>query len=369
MEQKRDARGRFLPKEKVYATGVKGFLPGLVCEPIPGHRKQYKENTVFEESGGTICGPGVMHAAESAMSVLSHFPIIDEKGNLAEFAEVEALAPVQREGTKWATTKMRIGKKLDFFSFVLSCVRYIHKVTMNGDLLNKVKNCIPAYINRICSCEKGALIKGVYSSTQIGSSGDTTYINSDTDYVKIGSSGYFTTISSSGSFVQIGSAGEYATIASSGDSAQICCSGNMSKIYSSGCRATIGSSGHKAQICSSSNYSKINSSGNVSRIVSSGHCVDISCSGVGDRIHCSGVYTRINTSGNNTIAISKGKNSVISAIGSNSIVAAELGSWIILAEYNIYGQCTCAKAVQVDGDKIRPGVKYTLNQGEFKEVK
>ena len=77
MKQERDVRGRFLPKEKVYATGIKGFLPGLVCEPATGHRKQYAENAVFEEKGGRICGPGVMHAADKAMSVLKYAALVN----------------------------------------------------------------------------------------------------------------------------------------------------------------------------------------------------------------------------------------------------------------------------------------------------
>ena len=45
--------------EKVYAKGFKAFNPGMKCL-----NKQYEENTIFTESGGNICGAGVMHFCE-----------------------------------------------------------------------------------------------------------------------------------------------------------------------------------------------------------------------------------------------------------------------------------------------------------------
>lgn len=281
MEQERDT------KDKIYAKGIKGFQKGLVCEPASGYKKQYVENTVFEEPGGEICGPGVMHAADTVVSVLEHVPLISRNGDLSEFARVEALAPVQRKENKWATTKLRVGKKLSFEELVKECI--------------------------ICS-------------------NDCKVIGSSTFGEKLGSTYNEAVIASSGDFVKIGSSGESVAVCSSGDSVSISCSGGY---------AEIANSGERAQISVANDYARINSSG------------------YQDKIASTGTGTKI---------VSSGPKSVIVAIGSNSIVAAEFGSWIGLAEYDNTGNCLCARFAQVDGEKIKSGVKYRLKQGKFEEV-
>ena len=342
MKQERDAKGRFLPKDKVYATGIKGFLPGLICEPDSEHRKQYKENTVFKEPGGEICGPGVMHAADTAADVLDYVKLINDDGTLFEFAEVEALAPVQREGTKWATTKMRIGKKLSFEEFVKS---FIHAVTKSiADVM------IPRGEQKIASSGNRA---------QIGSSGGWTQIASSGDGTRIVSSGGRVRIASSGGLVQI---------ASSGDGTQIASSGNASRIASSGNGVQIADSGGLVQIASSGDGTQIGSSGNASRIASYGDAARIVSSGIEARINASGNDAKICSSGIGTKIVSKGADAVIAAIGEDSVVTAELGSWVVIAEYNKEGKCICIKSAQIDGINLKPGVRYKLENGEFKEV-
>ena len=315
MEQKRDARGRFLPKEKVYARGIKGFRPGLVCEPIPDRKKQYKENTVFEEEGGSICGPGVMHAANTVADVLDYVPLIDRDGALSEFTEVEALAPVQKEGTKWATTKLRVGKKLGLKAFI---ERYMDDI---------IEMCA-----KKASLRK-AFLYNLHDGSRIGNLGNR---------IKIASSGNWTQIASSDNEAQIANSGSWTQIASSGNGIQIVNSGDMARINTSGNWTQINNSGHETQI---------GTSGNEARIVSSGKSAKISSSG----------YSAIITS--------SGAKSVVAAIGQHSIVAAELGSWITLAEYAENGDCLCVKSAKIDGVNLKPGVRYKLENGEFKEVK
>lgn len=39
--------------------GYKGFYPGLICEPNSEHKKQYAENTVYEEEKAECCKSGM----------------------------------------------------------------------------------------------------------------------------------------------------------------------------------------------------------------------------------------------------------------------------------------------------------------------
>ena len=100
--------------------GYKGFNPGMVCRD-----KQYAENTVYEEDQAEICKSG-MHFCESPFDVWSHYPPVNDCGELNEFAEVEALAEAKTEdGLKFCTTTLRIGAKLSLPALIKIGVDFI----------------------------------------------------------------------------------------------------------------------------------------------------------------------------------------------------------------------------------------------------
>jgi hypothetical protein len=182
--------------------GFKGFKPGLICKD-----KRYAENTTFEEDSAKICRKG-MHFCANPFDVLDYYGLVNEEGELNEFAEVEALDECDtNDGKKYCTKKLRIGAKLSFGGFIQACVEF---------LLERAT--------------------------------DENSESSDEDYAQIGSSGDSAKIGSSGNSAQIGSSGNFAQIGSSGNSAQIGSSGNFAKIGSSGNSAQIGSSGDSAQV-------------------------------------------------------------------------------------------------------------------------
>ena len=106
--------------EKVFATGFKGFDPEMKCRD-----KQYAENTVFEEKGGNICDSGVMHFCEYPLSVFEYYPPVGDKGKINIFAPVEALAEPQKKEDKSATTKIRIGAKIDLAGLAKAAVNFV----------------------------------------------------------------------------------------------------------------------------------------------------------------------------------------------------------------------------------------------------
>ena len=298
--------------------GYKAFNRGMICKG-----KQYEENTTYEENGNEICEAGVMHFCENPFDVLNYYPLIDENGDISDFAQVEAIGDIYKREDKSATNKLHIGAKLGLKGFIKACVDFtIEKTRIE-----------PAKDNETDSGGNSAQIGSSGNSAQIGSSGDSAKIGSSGDSAKIGSSGYYAKIGSSGYYAQIGSSGNSAQIGSSGNSAQIGSSGDSAKIGSSGYYAQIGSSGDSAQIGSSGNSAKITSEGN---------------------------------------------NSVVMAAGYNSIVKAKIGSWITLAEWirtdkandsgNYIWIPKCVKTEYVDGERIKEDIFYKLVDGEFKEV-
>ena len=290
--------------------GYKAFEKGLICKG-----KQYAENTVFEEDEATVCKKG-MHFCKNLFDVLDYYPLVDDKGEFSDFAEVEALdEPVTDDNKKFCSKKLKIGAKLSFSEFVEAMASF------ECEKINETK---------VKTTEK--------DNAQIGSSGDDAKIGSSGDNAKIGSSG---------NYAQIGSSGYAAKIGSSGDAAQIGSSGNYAQIGSSGDDAKIGSSGYAAKIGSSGNYAQIGSSGN---------------------------YAQIGSSGDDAKIKSEGKYSVICCAGNGSIAKGKVGSWITLSEWKFDKNegCyipVCVKTEKIDGVKIKADTFYVLENGEFVEVK
>ena len=224
--------------------GYKAFDPGLICRG-----KQYTENTTFEESGNVAaCKEGMMHYCQNPFDCLNHYDLVNSDGKFSDFAEVEALGDIKRDGTKSATNKIHIGAKLGLKGFIKAAVDFTIEKTSFEKLELNTKT-----LEDLPETDSGdsAKIGSSGYSAQIGSSGDSAKIGSSGDYAQIGSSGYSAQIGSSGNYAKIGSSGNSAKIGSSGYSAQIGSSGNYAQIGSSGDSAKIGSSGDSAQIGSS----------------------------------------------------------------------------------------------------------------------
>ena len=314
--------------------GYKAFKKGLICDPTGHNPYQYAENTVFEqEEEADICNSG-FHFCPQPLDVLEYYPLIDENGDMTEFAEVEALDKCKTDDNqKYCTKKIKIGAKIGFPALVQASIDFELEKVPNGE-------------NKIKTTSK--------NSAQIGSSGDSAKIGSSGNSAQIGSSGNSAQIGSSGNSAKIGSSGYYAQIGSSGDCAKIGSSGDSAQIGSSGNSAKIGSSGNSAKIGSSGDYAKIGSSGNYAQIGSSGY------------------YAQIGSSGDYARITSNGKYSVICCAGNNSIAKGKKGSWITLSEWEFDKKedayiPICIKTEQIDGEKIKEDTFYKLENGEFVE--
>ena len=184
--------------------GYKGFNKDMTCSG-----KQYKENTTYEEDGTEICEAGMMHFCENPYDVLDYYPLVNEDGDISDFAEVEAVGEVKKDGNKSVTNKLHIGAKLGLKGFVKACVDFTIEKT------------------RIENAEECKDYDNGKNYAQIGSSGDS---------AKIGSSGVYAQIGSSGYSAKIGSSGDYAQIISEGKNSVVMAAG-----YNSVAKAKIGS--------------------------------------------------------------------------------------------------------------------------------
>jgi len=165
-------------KEKVYAKGFKGFNPGMTCRG-----KQYKEDTVFTEKEAKMCEKG-MHFCESPLAVLGYYPLLNDNGELSEFAKVEALAPVETEENKSVTTKLKVGKKLSLGEFIREAVKFL-------------------------------LGKGTTERTK-ASSGSYSKLAASGDDSKLAASGAGSSLAASGSYSKLAASGDASIVVSAG---------------------------------------------------------------------------------------------------------------------------------------------------------
>ena len=289
----------------------KAFNKGLICRG-----KQYKENTVYEEEGGNICSPGMMHFCDEPFNVLNYYNLVDEHGEIPEFATVESLeAPVRRED-KLASKKIKIGNEVSFYQFINAGIRHLIAKTKHEPDCNCIGNDAP-----------GQNIASSYNDVQIGNSG------------------YAAHISNSGMCAIIGNDSE--------------CS-------------SISNSGHSAQICDAGYASRIANAGNKSRIASDGKYANISTSGDGCRIASFGEESQITSSGEFSMINMQGDNSVAVCVGFHSAIKGKIGCWITLAEWHSVGDGkwvpVCVKTGKIDGKELLPDTWYRLKNGEFTKI-
>ena len=172
--------------------GYKAFEKGLVCKG-----KQYAENTVFEENEAKVCKSG-MHFCENPLDVLDYYPLIDNNGELTEYAEVEALDEVLTDDNKkYCTKKLKIGAKLDLPAFVKASIDFQFEKTPVEKTIKECKN------------SSG-------DSAQCVSSGNSAQCVSSGNYAKCVSSGFSAQCVSSGNYAQCVSSGNFSIIAGVG---------------------------------------------------------------------------------------------------------------------------------------------------------
>lgn len=144
--------------------GYKAFEKGMICKG-----KQYAENMVFEEDTAEICKSG-MHFCANPLDVLNYYPLIDDNGDLSEFAEVEALdEPITDDGEKYCTKKLKVCAKLSLAGFIKSSFEFIKES---------------------CKTNNENIKKGEKDFSKLAASGDDSQLAASGNFSKLAASGY-----------------------------------------------------------------------------------------------------------------------------------------------------------------------------------
>ena len=126
----------------------------------------------------------------------------------------------------------------------------------------------------------------------------------------------------------------------------------------------MASTGNHSEVTFTGNYSTVASTGNYFKAASTGNFSEIISTGDDSQIVSTGRYSTV---------VSTGESCVICCTGINPRAKAKKGSWLTLGEWEWNEEKeayipVCVKTEQVDGERSKEDVFYTLRDGEFQEV-
>ena len=302
--------------------GYKGFYPGLICEPDSEHKKQYAENTVYEEDKAECCRSG-MHFCKYPLDVFGYYPPVTDKG-VSEYAEVEALdKPVTDDEEKYCSKKLKIGAKIGIPALVQASVEYIK----NNIVETKKENAT-----------------GYYSAAT--NTGDYSAATNTGDYSAATNTGYQSAATNTGYYSAATNTGYYSAATNTG---------NYSAATNTGNQSAATNTGNQSAATNTGNYSAATNTGDRSAATNTGY------------------QSAATNTGDYSAASVEGKDSIALAFGVESKAKGALGCYIVLAEWGEDDegnrQLKTVKCHKVDGKTVKPDTWYMLKNGKFTEVK
>jgi len=316
--------------------GYKAFHPGMIC-----NGKQYAENTDYEEAGADkCCKAGVMHYCKEPLAVLRYYDIVDEDGNIPEFAEVTPLAEELNNGDKFATKKLHIGAKISLGKLIKAQVDYDMQKTGDASLQAATGDW-----SRQAATGNASLQAATGNASLQAATGNASLQ---------AATGNASLQAATGDASRQAATGDASLQAATGDWSRQAATGNASLQAATGDASLQAATGDWSCQAATGNWSRQAATGDWSRQAATGDA------------------SRQAATGNWSSQKCEGQRCVSTIIGNGGRIKSKLGNWIVLAEWawvdNKYTP-VCVKAAQIDGEKLKPDVWYTLKNGEFVEAK
>ena len=145
----------------------KGFNRDMTCNP-DGVSFQYEEGKEYEENYAEACECG-FHACEMPLDVFSYYP-----PGTSVYHEVEQSGKISRkeDDSKVASTKIKIGARLDIAGLVKAQIEYVKKRTNNEH--TDPEHATAGYSGAATAGYRGAATAGYYGAATAGDSGAAT---------------------------------------------------------------------------------------------------------------------------------------------------------------------------------------------------
>ena len=313
--------------------GYKGFDKDLKCRDF-----QYKIGETYETDNAKICNTG-FHFCENPFDVFKYYAPCSNKNGFNRFCEVYGSGEVDRDGSKIACSKIKIGAEIKLDGLIKAGVKFI---------LDRVKwdN------NKNTGDYSAATNTGDCSAAT--NTGDYSAATNTGHYSAATNTGYYSVATNTGHRSAATNTGDYSAATNTGDYSAATNTGHYSAATNTGYYSVATNTGHRSAATNTGYYSAATNTGDCSAATNTGDC-----------------SVATNT-GDCSVATVKGKCSISVVTGKDSKAKGALGCWIVLAERGDWDgekyPIIEVKAFKVDGEQVKADTFYMLVNGELKEV-
>lgn len=318
--------------------GYKSFDKDLRCRGF-----QYEVGKEYTAEGKIECCKNGFHFYENPFGVFKYVPLSAE----TRYCEVEGDGEIDKYVDKVAVSHIRICKEMDIDYMIKECKKYIRKKNM-------ALSVYPTMVRGSHSIAGGTKKHSAVICKKRESIAACTARESESismSYCSVAACVGLQSVSTTcESFSVAVSTNEYSAAKCKEDCSVAVCTRDKSAALCNGILS--------AAICTCKD----------SLAYSTGCGSAAICTGWNSAARNTGTHSFSLCAINNSEAKVEGEESVAIALGCNSRAAGALGCWLFLVERNEEGQILDAKAVKVDGDKIKADTYYKLKNGEIIEA-
>ena len=327
----------------------KGFNKDMTCRGF-----QYEEGKEYEEESVEVCDHG-FHACEYPLDCLEYYSPSE-----SVYHEVEQSGEIQKhnEGTKVASTKIKIGAEISIAGLVKAAIEYTVKRVNKDAESNKKRGASSATGYKGASSATG--YKGASSATGYkGASSATGYKGASSATGDCGAS------SATGYKGASSATGAYGASSATGDCGASSATGYKGASSATGCKGASSATGDYGASSATGYKGASSATGDYGASSATGDCGASSATGY---------YGASSAEYKDAVAV---------AWGYKSKAKGVLGAFLVFADWEYTGSeddteydrnnqsawvLNGAKMVQVDGENIKPDTWYTIENGEIAEV-
>ena len=326
----------------------KGFNKDMTCRGF-----QYEIGKEYEEKDAEACKCG-FHACEYPLDCFSYYT-----PSKSEFCEVEQSGKISKSNldTKIASSKIKIGKKLDIAELVKAAIDFTKAKAINEN--DPASNYCVSSTTEDCSVCFATKHHSASSAT-----GDCSISAVTRDCSASSATGYYCVSIATGSYSACSTTEHYGISVATGDCSISAVTGDCS---------ISAATGYKSASSATGDYSTSSATGNYSASSVAGDCSVSSVIGYKGASSATGNHSVSVATGNCSTCSAENPTAIAVAWGSKSRAKGVIGSYIACTEWKendehewIFVQ---AKMVQVDGEIIKADTYYELIDGEFVEAK
>ena len=166
--------------------------------------------------------------------------------------------------------------------------------------------------------------------------------------------------------------GDYSAATNTGDYSAATNTGNRSAATNTGDRSAATNTGDYSAATNTGNYSAATNTGDQSAATNTGNWSAATNTGDRSAATNTGYRSAATNTGDQSAATVEGKESIAIVTGIDSKASGAIGCWLVLTERDGWNGETYpikeVRAVKVDGEAIKPGVFYKLQNGEVVEA-